>query len=290
MVTVCEAMTTPAFRKRKRHVRVPMPSRNTTLVEHAAQGIERVSAHELTVIKSRVLVKFGRHVEHDVAKFAKGIETETVSEESLREFLASLTEGTLQWSDEARATLRQLLGAVAEERSTVALDSLSDYLNDGDLASMVTQANKIAIAWAREREGSLITEVSDTTRNAINEMTATAIESGWTNRELADELERAWEFSPERALLIARTEPTFAETAGTLAGYQTSGAVDGKGWSGEDPCDLCQGNEDDGIIALDDTFSSGDDGPPGHPRCECTLYAAVLVGGESDETSDDDGT
>lgn len=77
--------------------------------------------------------------------------------------------------------------------------------------------------------------------------------------------------------MIARTEPTFAESAGSLLGYAESGAVDGKGWSVEDPCEVCQGNADDDIIPLDEEFSSGDQAPPAHPNCKCAVYAAVLA-------------
>ncbi len=269
----------------KRIVKVPMPKRDHGLISRTEPKIETIAAHQLALTEQRILALLpGRSKK--AAGFAKA-DTETVSEADLRKFLAAIDDDLLDWSDEARSELRELLAAIASERATTSLESLTAYLGDRDAAAAVTQANERAIAWAQARVGNLITEVSETTRDAVNEMTATAIEAGWTNRELADELDAAWEFGADRALLIARTEPTFAETAGTLAGYRESGVVEGKGWSGEDPCDLCQDNEADGIIPLDDDFSSGDDGPPGHPRCECTVYAAVLVGDDQEGGGDE---
>lgn len=265
-----------------------MPARDEKLIAGIERKIDHLAGHELTVIKSRVLTLFDYHVQKiagsSVGDFSKRVaaDEETLGEQAVRDFLDAIDADVLAWSDESRTELRDLLSIVAEERSTTSLDSLSAFLGDADMASMVTQANKKAVAWAQHHVGNMITEVSDTTRNAINEMTATAIDAGWSNRELADLLNDAWEFGPERSMLIARTEPTFAETAGTLNGYRASGVVEGKGWSGEDPCDECQGNVDDGIIGLEDDFSSGDDGPPAHPRCKCSVYAAVL---EPDEAT-----
>jgi hypothetical protein len=274
-------MIHPRFQKRRRLIKVPMPSRHVGLIDRAESKIQRTSSHELVVIKNRILIQLDTHVGK---VFGKAADNETMGEAALNEFLHALDADVLAWSDEARQEIRDLLEIIAQERASVSIESLATYLGDADMAAMVTQANKRSSAWAHQRIGNLITEVSDTTRNAINEMTATAIEEGWTNRELATMIDNAWEFGTDRSMLIARTEPTFAETAGTLAGYRESGVVEGKGWSGEDPCDECQGNEEDGIIPLDDDFSSGDDGPPAHPKCKCAVYAAVLEGESDDNT------
>ena len=45
-----------------------------------------------------------------------------------------------------------------------------------------------------------------------------------------------------------------------------------KHWIAEaDACDICLPNVDDGYITMDDTFSSGDDEPPGHVNCRCDV-------------------
>lgn len=36
-------------------------------------------------------------------------------------------------------------------------------------------------------------------------------------------------------------------------------------------CPTCLENEDAGPIDIDDTFPSGDDNPPAHPQCRCTV-------------------
>jgi hypothetical protein len=49
-----------------------------------------------------------------------------------------------------------------------------------------------------------------------------------------------------------------------------------KSWyCADDPCNICQDNEDDGPIPLTEDFSSGDTAPPIHLNCEC-LMSLVL--------------
>ena len=58
-----------------------------------------------------------------------------------------------------------------------------------------------------------------------------------------------------------------------------------KRWLAEaDCCDVCSKNAAAGPIDLDDTFPSGDDTPPGHPNCRCSLTPVV---GEPDQTDDE---
>ncbi len=82
------------------------------------------------------------------------------------------------------------------------------------------------------------------------------------------------EQSDYRAERLARTETIDAYAQGNLEGYRQSGVVTGKEWlfdAGNCVSGVCPDNVDDGVIGLDDTFSSGDDAPPAHPNCECAL-------------------
>lgn len=221
------------------------------------------------------------------AKLAKA------SMDDLQDLLRTLDDNP--WDDAARQRLRDLLDALAVERSTAALDHLADDIGgtDEEFAALLDQANEAASSWAEERVGNLITDVSDTTRDAVNELVANAVSEGLTNDELADQLSDAFGFSEDRALMIARTETANADTAGTLIGFRASGVVQGKEWAPDDnPCPDCQENADAGAIALDDDFPSGDDGPPAHPNCECTVIPVVADVGEgagagSDEVEED---
>ena len=83
----------------------------------------------------------------------------------------------------------------------------------------------------------------------------------------------------QRAEMVARTEVMYAQNAGRLLGFQD--AVDQglvaqdsmKQWSVSglsNTCDECAGLDGE-TVALDDTFSNGEDNAPAHPNCECTI-------------------
>ena len=80
-----------------------------------------------------------------------------------------------------------------------------------------------------------------------------------------------------RASRIARTELSNSYNFGqedSLRQAREAGELPGdpeKTWmaGGADPCEKCTGNEGEGYIPLDDTFSSGHMRPTAHPQCEC---------------------
>lgn len=188
------------------------------------------------------------------------------------------------WDDDALGKLRDAVGAYASERSRDALDHLADAIGgtDDDFSRLLDQANENAVEWARSRVSNLVKGLDESSGHALNEITAQAIESGLTNDELAELIGAAYAFSPERSLVIARTETAEADSQGTMIGYRASGVVTGKSWDPDaEACPVCQGNAADGVIGLDETFSSGDDAPPAHPNCECSVIPVVDSDAES---------
>lgn len=103
-----------------------------------------------------------------------------------------------------------------------------------------------------------------------------------------------------RANTIAHTETMAAANAGVKANWLdavSQGMLDpttmGQQWIVTDDdktCDECMDLEDE-IVALDDSFSSGDDEPPLHPDCRCTIGIAELPADyESTDTTPPDMT
>lgn len=85
------------------------------------------------------------------------------------------------------------------------------------------------------------------------------------------------------AHLVALTETTRAVSAATLQRYSANG-VDGKEWMtalDQRVCAICSGNEDEGPIPIGQGFPSGDDAPPGHPLCRCSIGPAWLTAEEA---------
>jgi SPP1 gp7 family putative phage head morphogenesis protein len=171
-----------------------------------------------------------------------------------------------------KTALEPTLKQVAADGARLALDQVTDPIE-----TMLQQANERAIAWAEERAGELVTQVSETTRAAVADLVTHALEDGWSNDDLAEALAEDGAFAPSRAERIARTETAFADVAGNLEGYAASGVVAAKKWIVADAneCDLCA--ELDGVeVGLDEEFpGEGGDGPPLHVNCRCDVLPVL---------------
>jgi len=86
-----------------------------------------------------------------------------------------------------------------------------------------------------------------------------------------------------RASRIARTELSNSYNFGQMDSMRQAVAAaelpgePEKSWmaGGQNPCEICQGNEDAGDIALEAAFPSGHLHPTAHPQCECAVgYSA----------------
>lgn len=132
-----------------------------------------------------------------------------------------------------------------------------------------------AIAYAKEHAAALIDDLSDTTKQDIQDAIAAALEGDGIDAAIEDIAAAVGDDA--RAELIARTELMDAANQGALeamssaqdAGLLSANAT--KVWiASPDACDDCL-DLDDEEVALDDDFSSGDDAPPAHPNCRCSI-------------------
>ena len=113
--------------------------------------------------------------------------------------------------------------------------------------------------------------IDETTRNRMITLIRDTRMNMTTIDELANIIADEFEgISETRAFMIANTEANQAMSSAQQAFLKENG-VGTKKWVGAGPntCAICQGNEDQGPIPIDDEFESGDVTPPGHPGCEC---------------------
>lgn len=168
---------------------------------------------------------------------------------------------------------------LAEQATVAALKALLEVgiqPDDGVFGMVPTIAEKFAKARAamligKGGDGGIL---GDSTRLLIRSTIAEALENGWSVPELSDVLQSNYAFSPDRADTIADTELRTAINQGELRSWKASGVVIGKEWllsNDEGVCDICEGNAAQGTIPLDDDFESGEDAPPGHPNCRCSM-------------------
>lgn len=113
--------------------------------------------------------------------------------------------------------------------------------------------------------------IDETTRNRMINLIRDTRTGMATIDELAEIIVSEFEgISDTRAFMIANTEANQAMSSAQQAFLKENG-IGKKQWVGAGPntCSICQGNEDQGPIPIDDDFDSGDPHPPGHPGCEC---------------------
>ncbi len=121
--------------------------------------------------------------------------------------------------------------------------------------------------------------ITETTRELLRGTITKGLADNIGSRAILDEIRANYAFSDVRAKMIAHTEINRANSQGSLEAAREAedvGIKVQKLWLlGQDPCDECLENADEGAIALDEDFSSGDDAPPAHPNCYCSLSYEV---------------
>ena len=148
--------------------------------------------------------------------------------------------------------------------------SMADELPDGvpELSEDIVQS------YLQDHSLTKLTGNFDTTtverlRNAL----ADAYEHGADYDGLVDAVQAEYAgFNDVRAGMIAQTEMNAAYNAGRKQLGLDMGFNE-KAWDPDGMAceEICVPNVLDGWIAMDDVFDSGDDAPPGHPNCDCSL-------------------
>lgn len=157
-----------------------------------------------------------------------------------------------------------------------------------DLDFKFDVTNQDAVDWADKHAAELIDGISETSREAINNAIADALETG----DLEDALDEIFAAvgDKDRAERIARHETMMAASEGQRQAWAQ--AVDEGELTGDERrvwitvgddkvCPICEGL--DGQEAdLDGEYEGGYNGPPAHPLCRCTegIVSSRELGGE----------
>ena len=135
-----------------------------------------------------------------------------------------------------------------------------------------------AINYANKHAAQLVTKIDQETKERLAKVIGDAIENKRGIPGLSRDIRKEFDdMSKYRSQMIARTETADSLSQGSLDRMKDMG-ITGKEWvrGGSDECDICQGNEDAGVIAVDKSFPSGHTRTPGHPQCLCTTAPAML--------------
>lgn len=147
--------------------------------------------------------------------------------------------------------------------------TLSQEMSLGTIAAPSVASDYLAVNSLSKLTGEIASATKDKLRAAI----ADAWDAGGSYTQIVDAIKSTVEeFSDVRAGMIAQNEVNDAYNAGRTATARAAGLSE-KSWETEsaNPCPVCTGNEDDGWIGMDDSFSSGDDAPTAHVNCQCIL-------------------
>ncbi|MDE1149711.1 MAG: phage portal protein [Azospirillaceae bacterium] len=189
------------------------------------------------------------------------------------------------WRD-AVDKLQVILQAVVKDGAEEAISSwtLSSAAGPGTrraaTRSAVTLTNPRAVAYTEAHAAELVSNITQTTRDALRRLVVTAEQEGWSVDRLKTAIIENHAFSPARAKMIARTELGNADHQGNLIGWHAVNEVFDaglrKGWAlgkTEAHCAACEENAAAGPIPLDQSFPSGVPSPLAHPYCDCDMYA-----------------
>lgn len=153
------------------------------------------------------------------------------------------------------------------------------YVAKGD-AMQFTLTNTQYINKLKDRSSYLLNQSSlDST--TLDDVVSTIIDGrsqAMTNAEVAGVLSDEYdEISSSRADMITRTESANAMGDANYATAKENGA-ETHSWieAGDNTCDECASNSDQGEIPIDQEFDSGDLSEPAHPNCECYTEAGQI--------------
>lgn len=237
--------------------------------------MERSSKRLVSVVKSFFRVEAARAA-HSLMAYARS--RTKAGDDELRKLLDRLLAGWTDLVPDFQAELLAVFASGSESAALLTTDAQLDAVHD--LALDFAQQRAAELVGRRLVSGRLVSNpnarwaITEGTRDTLRGLVERAIADGLGPRELAELIEQSVVFSDYRAEMIARTEVAKANVAGHIGAARISGEVFAKEWllgSEHDHDDECDDNADDGVLSLDDSFSSGDDGPPAHPNCVCAL-------------------
>jgi hypothetical protein len=136
------------------------------------------------------------------------------------------------------------------------------------------------VGMKRTEDGSFIENpdarwaIDEPTRNGLRSKIEQAFTDKWSPAKLSDEIENAFDFSEERADMIAKSEITQAQSYGNLSSWIKSGVILTEAWqtsADHDHDDECDDYEDEGEVPVGHQFAPGIFAPGAHPGCECGL-------------------
>lgn len=152
---------------------------------------------------------------------------------------------------------------------------LEDGIGDPSRFDHVGLTGQDAAAYASEHSAELVTGINNRTRDLIANAVADGIEEqlgvAGTGRRIRNLM---GDMTVSRANTIATTEMNDAMSESELRKMKRIGVLYKQVVLAPDPCEICEENEAQGAIPVDEMFASGDLRTPFHPNCRCAIIGA----------------
>ena len=185
------------------------------------------------------------------------------------------------------ALLASFNGATKAEVLAAAQENAARLVTGISEQAMALMADKIAIALesqsgivklARELKDGL--GLDSNREKSLAKFKAQLEKDGVTGADFDKAVEKErLRLIDERAKVIAQNEMGNALEAGALAQAHSEECTH-KGWICEpNACGDCQANQAQGVIPINEPFSTGDDTAGAHPHCFCSVYFVKDTGG-----------
>jgi len=135
---------------------------------------------------------------------------------------------------------------------------------------------KQAMSYAKKHGAQLVKGMDATTKDRLANLISDGITKKRGIPNLTRDIKKSFgDMKTYRAKMIARTETNDALSQAFMDRSHDMG-IKGKEWITNDPCEICEANEAEGVVSIDHVFSGGVDRPPQHPNCNCALAPARL--------------
>jgi hypothetical protein len=240
----------------------------------------------------------GKYVDSKQPKLAKNLATvlsshgERIAKQASKSWINKMLK-----ADDNNALIRSILDELdINDMSVDVIDSITPELVRAFQAAgilgigqvginttdeITAHLDEAALAYAEDRGAELVKGLTETTTEALRGTLSDAVEEGLSAAELSKSIQESYAFDAPRANTIARTELATAHVQGNVQGWRETGQVEGKEWilgDLHDVDDECDENVDDGVVKLEEAFSSGIKFPPAHPNCICDVLPVLSEG------------
>jgi hypothetical protein len=198
------------------------------------------------------------------------------------------------WDDTAAETLSAFEQPLSDMAEAMLAAGIRHALGDFGTGVSFDVANPRAVAYLQQHGADLVSGINQTTRDGLRRILTQAAQEGWSYSRTAAEIKQQFDGfagrSPlghirNRAELIAVHEVGMAYGSGqNLVAHDLERhglRMQKRVITAADPCPVCESDEGEGWIPLDDTFSSGANHPPEeHPGCRCDCAYERVGAGE----------